>query len=519
MLSACTINDGPQKLTYQNIRNSDFYYEMSFEEALKKNNGAGFISPDYWPNDGSIYFDKRSVASHQVGVVNQHTRYLNGNDMSEVSTELFNSMEYWLIRETKRKLIDRFLKNSGKSTNQHKFKPHLLGGKEGYGSIFLIEDGNEESIENFYVFLRKVANIPEKNVDFFVESCFPHSAYFDMKITKRKPLKYYSEQECEKYLRLKKTPFWGMRVIDLEKTRVVETFIEEKPKFDTGFYHHLFNTPVSETGIKTDNQFFTSLLSPQENRFTIHISKDTNYILDKELAVVKDARHPTQFHNETFVSTISDSLFDKDGIANLYGDVVMGRRGNSLDFNKEPGRIFHRLFEKCGFDGRKLPIAFEKFSRLSYKCQSGGFKRPGWEKSKYNMKLKQKSDVSILALNDDRLIRSSYRKSSKHHGAFITLNNFVDHEGKSKDELAQELIKKQYYYSFLSWVNIEGDQIYGNVEYYGMLFKYNITDIVKWMLKEHLKNADNKMVWELDIVSKDKQALLALFPELMSTLN
>jgi hypothetical protein len=126
MLSGCASNNVTKKLTYQNIRSSDFHYEMSFEDALEINNGVGFISPDYWPNDGSIYFDKRSVASHQVGVVNQHTRYLNGNDMSEVSTELFNSMEYWLIRETKRKLIGRFLKNSGKSTNQHKLQTTFI---------------------------------------------------------------------------------------------------------------------------------------------------------------------------------------------------------------------------------------------------------------------------------------------------------------------------------------------------------------------------------------------------------
>lgn len=520
ILIGCTSNPFPHdtdKMDAQlspKVKSHGVKSRIVLNEAIKIHNENALKMPNYFLYNSKFFDINGSEKWDKAGVINQKTRSFNLERQNAVMQPLSQTMTYWLIKETKRKIKDDYFHGRLKKANkQHKFKPHLYGGSEGLATIFPITDYDIESYTNFTMFLNNKTSLDERNKQYLINVCFPGLTFYELRTNKNKPSKLNSEDECAYMLRDKGIAFYGIPIKHKEKTRIVETFVEEDPSFDTGFFHHLFNTPHPKNSDWLLKDTFPLLQAPEHNKYLISLSMDNRFVLDTELSF-RDAHIVAQIRNELFSAKAVQTLVGDSKLNYLYNNYDLNMVQTSGYMMPKTGKQY-QLFDHCNQKPLRLAVAYEAFTRIEYECFEGGKpkRHRKWATSFYYKPQTLKADVTFTALNEDDLLLSSYEQIPTGHSGYFEINN-IDTSIES-NELTNQLISKQLHYSFLSWVSVEGDKVYGNVEFYGMLFKYNLTKFVKWKLNSLIDNFDDGKSYQPYGGVDGWQSTLKLFPDLL----
>jgi len=485
---------------------------LTFKDANKLNTTHPFEELDYFKLEKDYLVRNGSSDWHRKGVMNKKTKFISPYQKNALAKPLFQSIEYWLIRKAKSHIEENYFRVFGKQPKkEHKFHPHLYGGVKGYGTIFPIIDNDMKSYTNFAKFLRNKTNVSESTKEVVINSCFPLIAFYKLKTKKSQPTRRNNIENCVYTLKHHNIPYFGIESKTKEKMHVVETFIDEDPTFDAGLYHHLFNSKRPKMSNQTNKTHFGSLLHPNQPNYLVSLSMDNRYVLDLSLAF-GDATAVKQINSELFTTGLAQELLGDHTASDLYGSYDLSYRLRS-GFHLPQHRKGYQLFENCHRSDKTLPVAYEDFTRIDYQCAQGGVpkKQKNWSLPIYHEPVTARANVTLTTLNERDLLLASYTKVTSATSAYVEIKDV-----QVKEDITEKLIRRQFHYSFFSWLSVEGNKIYGNVEYYGMLFKYNITDIVKYRLNtglEHYASGEShNAYWS----SKEWQDTLNIFPDLLA---
>ncbi|GAA5143261.1 hypothetical protein [Thalassotalea piscium] len=507
--SGCSIKN--YDFSREKVRLQNLPVEMTLSEALIENEKLNLQAPDYWYLKKDMYEVVPELEEHNDRLLNKGERF-NYAGRSTFFGQFIKNIEYWLIRETKRRVEKSYIKSPTNPTpKSHTFKPHLYGGQEGWAQIFPLVERDHESYTSFSMFLDKKTTLTRKEKDRALRVCFSQLSYYDYGITTFRGVKY-THDDCADYLRDKKVPFYGFRIKDFEETKIVETFVDENPSFDTGFYHHFFNAPEIENKYTQSlSDFFKTLQVPNNNHYLINIPLDNSYILDEEIAF-KESNLLRSIREDNFTATIASAFVRDNGVRMLYNSFDL-RHAQYMGYVLSRTPYKNTIFTDCGRTPKRVSVAFESFTHIEYNCQDGGI---GPRRTNYIPPLTEKAKVSVMGFFDKEYLLSSYTPIRPHYNAYVK----VEHSKTQGDKTTQKMISKLPHHALMSWVSLEDKKIYGNVVYYGMLFKYNLTEFVRYRMKDNLQKIKNaKLRYFSYEGARGWAETLKLFPEFHDQLN
>jgi hypothetical protein len=321
---------------------------------------------------------------------------------------------------------------------------------------------------------------------------------------------------CDLYLGDERMPIHGYKLDNyLQKTKIIKTEMIDNPTFDTGLFHRLLQIQKPKFTFTKDNSdpmylayyYFPSLFKLEQRKALIHIDTNNNYVLTPGLNDKKRYRNIIRWYPTITAITNMKSWFKtRSEIGMLYSDdkalnTYFDDGVNHINLDNVP--VYNQLFDECSLSHADPFFAFTKFTYGQFVCEDkkpfeNGFKRKAnvkfWSISDYfNM---EKLYSRMYA--DESPTTKLYAEVTFHDVPAMAASNLWDisdymdtyhkvsngtNSKISKKALMDDLIRRNQPFAFIAWIEKVDGKLYGCVENYGVLYKYDITNIGKEALK------------------------------------
>ena len=533
LLQSCALNGVPHHDNPPSVSRKNTPARLTFDQAYEEHM---YVYPFQeaifgTPNRG-FYSFKPYRAWNKQKVENKKNDPFTKITPSLFSQAIYTDIQYWLIRETKRRIKEDYFAPYGKQAKkEHTFHPNLYGGVKGLGTIFPIKDNDIDSFVTFTAFLENKTTLTKQKKRTLYLTCFPELTFFKLKMTIHNPHHFmHLEDSCARRLEEYKVPYYGIPVKHFTATKIVETFVDENPAFDSGLYHYLFALPPFTNQSYIYKNHFPSLQAPFTAKYLEHVSLDHRYVLDKELSF-KKATTLAHVYKAMNAVGFTENVAGDGHLLGLYGDYDLSFAANN-HVKMSEGTTEYLLFDDCTRSTEIIPIAYEEFAHFEYNCYQGY--NPSSKRKQYGKTFTvEEALVTINVFNEADTILAHYTENPPEYSMYaeiiqnpkyfnLTPKEKIDEYMKYRDTPAnvtkktvtERLISKQLHYGFLSWVQVEGHKVYGCVEYYGMLYKYNITPMVKYLIKSIVKRGSATPAFVTMMGTRGNTKTLDLFPDL-----